>query len=217
MAEIVFFGVSNMLSDLFDCALALGHRVGRVVRNHPEAVRPRTRSAAARMAVLRPPPEDIDLADFAPRAGEIYALGTSSPARAGLVRELEARFGLAFATLVHPTAYVSPLAEIGPGCFVGAGSVIAPGVRLAAHVFVNRSVSIGHDTEVEAFARLQPGCLVAGHVRIGAGATIGLGARVIEELEIGARAIIGAGAVVLRDVAAETTVVGVPARPFARR
>jgi acetyltransferase-like isoleucine patch superfamily enzyme len=52
-------------------------------------------------------------------------------------------------------------------------------------------------------------------VQIGAGATVGSNVTVIQGLRIGAHAFVGAGAVVIRDVAASTTVVGVPAKPVA--
>jgi acetyltransferase-like isoleucine patch superfamily enzyme len=77
---------------------------------------------------------------------------------------------------------------------------------------INRGVTIGHDTVIGAFSRLMPGCNVAGLVRVGYGATIGLGANVLPKLEIGARAFIAAGAVVTRDVPADHLAVGVPAR-----
>jgi len=95
--------------------------------------------------------------------------------------------------------------------FVGAGSVVAPGASLGDHVYVNRGVTLGHDTRVDAYARLFAGCNVGGHVVIGRGVTIGLGAAVIEELIIGEAAFVAAGAVVLEDVPADTLVAGVPA------
>lgn len=212
MTKIVFFGVSNMLSDVFDCALALGHRISMVVRNQPEVLRDRTKSAAARITALPVPVDLIDIADFQPKADEIYALGTTSPGRATLVAELRERFGISCSTLVHPRAYVSPLARLDAGVFVGAQSVVGPGAMLETHVFVNRGVTIGHDTTVGAYARLQPGCNVAGHIRIGAFTTIGMGACVIEEREIGAHVTVGAGSVVVRDIPDGAKVMGVPAR-----
>src|ERR1700686_1306489 len=53
-------------------------------------------------------------------------LGPTTPARAALAAELQKRFDLHFHTLVHGTAYVSPLAKLGDGVFVGANSVIGP-------------------------------------------------------------------------------------------
>jgi acetyltransferase-like isoleucine patch superfamily enzyme len=48
---------------------------------------------------------------------------------------------------------------------------------------------------------------------VGDSAFIGIGAAILPNLRIGANAIVGAGAVVIRDVPANATVIGVPARP----
>ncbi|MED5411733.1 MAG: serine O-acetyltransferase, partial [Pseudomonadota bacterium] len=50
------------------------------------------------------------------------------------------------------------------------------------------------------------------HPKIRSGVLISAGAKVLGNIEIGEGAKIGAGSVVLSDVAAHTTVVGVPAR-----
>ena len=57
-----------------------------------------------------------------------------------------------------------------------------------------------------------PGAMLAGRVRVGRGAFVGLGAKVIQCLNVGEGATVGAGAVVIRDVPEFATVVGVPAR-----
>jgi sugar O-acyltransferase (sialic acid O-acetyltransferase NeuD family) len=182
------------------------------VLNQPEVVRPRTKGVMERIGLLPRLPEVIDIEAFAPADDELYALGTTSPGRHTLVHELQNAYGLRLATLVHPTGYVSPMARLGTGVFVGARSVIGPGADIGDHVFINRGVTIGHDTVVEAFARLQPGCNVGGHVRIGHGTMIGMGASVIEERDIGFGAVIAAGSAVIDDVEAETLVAGAPAR-----
>jgi sugar O-acyltransferase (sialic acid O-acetyltransferase NeuD family) len=212
--RLVIFGVSNILSDLFDCALANGLALGKVVVHHPEQIGKRDVALTDRLAALEPryaPPVVESLEDFLPQAGEAYLLGPTTPTRRALAKELHARFGLAFHRLVHPTAYVSPLAKLAPGVFVGANSVIAPGAELGAHVFVNRGVTIGHDTRIGAYSRIQPGSNLGGLSRIGEGVTIGIGATVVERLAVGDNAVIGAGAVVLEDIPANVLVAGTPA------
>lgn len=209
--SLVVFGVSNMLSDIFDCAIALDIPIDAVVMNQPEVTRERTKTVAARLEALTRPVRLLRLEDFQPGGRDGYFIGTTAPERTGLVDLLRRRFSAIFVSLIHPTAYVSPLASVGEGVFVGAKSVVGPGAELGDFSFVNRGVTIGHDTRIEPFARLQPGCNVGGHVSIGPGATIGMGASVIQELRVGARAMVAAGAVVLRDVDEATLVAGVPA------
>ena len=214
-SDLVIFGASNILSDIFDCAHALGLRITKVVLMMEETVGPRDKSLANRIADfgrLGHSPIIQSIEAFEPQASERYILGPTTPLRAAMADELHRRFGLAFTVLVHPSAYVSPLAELGGGVFIGANSVIAPGVALGEHVFVNRGVTIGHDTRIGPFSRVQPGSNLGGLSRIGRGVTIGIGATLVERLQIGDHAFIGAGAVVLRDVEANLLVFGAPAK-----
>ncbi|MBU1224811.1 MAG: acetyltransferase [Gammaproteobacteria bacterium] len=212
--RLVIFGISNILSDLLDCALALKLPVSKVVIHHPENPGERDLSVANRIEAYshfakQPILQEIDA--FSPEDGERYLLGPTSPERRGLAEILVARFGLTFTSLVHPSAYVSPMAQLSGGVFVGANSVIAPGVELAEHVFVNRGVTIGHDTRIGAYSRVQPGSNLGGLSHIGEGVTIGIGATLLERLQIGDRSVIAAGSVVLRDVPEDVLVAGIPA------
>ena len=210
--RLVVFGVSNVLGYIFDCAIALKLEPSLIVMNMPEVVRPRTKSVRDRIALLPKPPRIIELDEFVPQKGECYCLGTTSSRRSQLVDEIRARFGITWTTLVHPAARVSPFCMLGEGVFVDANTDIGPGVKLGEHVFVGPKVHVGHDTIVEPYARLRSGCNVAGQSHVRYGATIGLGATVIEEIEIGAEAFVAAGAVVIRDVPAAALVAGVPAK-----
>jgi sugar O-acyltransferase (sialic acid O-acetyltransferase NeuD family) len=212
--RLVIFGASNILSDLFDCALANGLLPAKVVIHLPEESDERSIPVAqrvARLAPLCPPPAIEQLDEFRPASGEAYLLGPTTPARAALAAEVQRRFGLAFHTLVHPTAYVSPLATLGSGTFVGARSAVAAGAMLGEHVFVNRGATIGHDTRIGAFSRIQPGSAVGGLSTIGRGVTVGIGATLIERLSIGDNAVIGAGSTVVKDVPENVVVFGSPA------
>ncbi len=122
------------------------------------------------------------------------------------------RWGLAMATVVHPTAVLAADVKVGPGAMILAGAVINPGARIAGGTIVNTGAVIDHDCDVGACAHVAPAAALAGYVRVGARALVGAGATVIPEVAIGPDAIIGAGAVVVRDVEAGTTVMGVPAR-----
>jgi sugar O-acyltransferase (sialic acid O-acetyltransferase NeuD family) len=211
---LVIIGTSNIVSDLLDCAWACGLPVSRIITHLPEPEGERNRSLAARLQafsrVARPPRVQA-FHEFRPQAGEVYTLGMTTPARARLVERLQVWGELRFQTLVHPTAYVSPLAELQEGVFVGARSVVAPGVVLSEHVFVNRGVTVGHDTRVGRFSRIQPGAHLGGLSVIGCGVTIGMGAVVCERLVIGDGVVIGAGTTVARDIDAGRRLVGVRA------
>lgn len=213
--KLVIFGFSNILSDLFDCAWANQLPVSKIVRHLPHVDGERDLPLEQRLAAfatLCAPPQILDLDEFSPQEGELYILGPTTPERASLAALLEQRFGLRFHTLVHPSAYVSPLAQLGPGVFIGANSVIGPGAVLAEHVFVNRGVTVGHDTRIGAYSRLQPGANLGGLSHIGRAVTVAIGATLLERLRVGDHAFIGAGAVATTDIEEQTLVVGIPAK-----
>lgn len=118
------------------------------------------------------------------------------------------------ATLIHPTALLLGGAEVQLGSHVCAGAVIGTAARIARDVIVNTGAIVDHDAVIEDHAFLAPGTVLAGRVRVGVGAHIGLGAGVIEGRTIGAWSLVAAGATVIRDVAPSTRVAGVPARPM---
>ena len=84
----------------------------------------------------------------------------------------------------------------------GVGVSVGRGWRVAVTEAVTLAVVVG----------LGVGVALAGGVDVGEGAELGTGANVIPGMTVGAWSVIGAGAAVIRSVAANTTVVGVPAR-----
>lgn len=100
-------------------------------------------------------------------------------------------------------SFVPYQAQIGPGVSFGhkQGIVIARTVRIGARCKIRHQVTISNSGR--------------GGAQIGDDVRIGAGAKIIGAVRIGDRALIGANAVVVDDVPADTTVVGIPARPVA--
>jgi UDP-perosamine 4-acetyltransferase len=125
--------------------------------------------------------------------------------------------GLLLTQAISGSAVVSPTAVLGPGAQLIAGAVVNAAAVLGEGVIVNTNASVDHDCLIGDYVHIGPGAVLGGGVSIGDGAMIGLGARVLPGVTVGAAAMVGAGAVVTSDVEAGSTVVGVPARPIARR
>ena len=97
-------------------------------------------------------------------------------------------------------------ADFGPGfvLFHSNGVVINKSVRGGSNVHLHHEVTIGGD--------------VAGNAPVlGCNIDIGAGAKIIGGVTIGDGARVGANAVVVHDVAAGSTVVGIPAKPVRQR
>lgn len=149
--------------------------------------------------------------------GTAVALAVGSPvAKARLVHELRSS-GAAFPTIVHPTAIIGRRVELGEGTIICAGTIVTTDARIGSFATVNINATIGHDVKICDLATIAPGVHVSGDVRIGEGADLGTGSTIIQGIQIGEWSVIGAGASVIRDVPANVTAVGVPAKVIRER
>jgi len=122
----------------------------------------------------------------------------------------DARFSIA--TIIHPSAQIAGQVKIGEGSVVFANTVVKIGSTLGRSVIINTAATIDHDGVIGDGVHILPGAHLAGNVRVGKCAWVGIGAAVINGINIGSSATVGAGASVTKDFAAGQTVVGVPAK-----
>lgn len=115
-----------------------------------------------------------------------------------------------FATIIHPTAYVSKHAAIGYGVFLGAYGFVNAGTTINNFCIVNTRSSLDHDCTMMPFSALAPSVTCAGYVKIGKGSQISTGATLANKVTIGNRCIIGGGSFVKNDVLSDTFGYGVP-------
>lgn len=142
----------------------------------------------------------------------IVAIGDNA-ARERVTREIQAAAPhLELASAIHPTAEIGGSVVIGAGTVIMAGVVINVLTRIGVGCIVNTRAAIDHDGVLGDFVSIGPGCVIAGTCSFGHGATLGIGAVVVQQRTIGERAVVGAGATVLRDIPAYTVAYGTPAR-----
>src|SRR5271165_1095097 len=104
---------------------------------------------------------------------------------------------------------IHPGARIGRRLMIdhGMGVVIGETAEIGDDVYLYHQVTLG-GTSTQRGKR---------HPTLGSGVIIGAGAKVLGAITVGDNARVGANAVVVQDVAAGTTVVGIPARAIDRR
>lgn len=103
---------------------------------------------------------------------------------------------------------IHPAAKLGRRLVIdhGMGVVIGETAEIGDDVYMYHQVTLG-GTSSEQGKR---------HPTLGNGVIIGAGAKVLGAITVGDNARVGANAVVVKDVAPDTTVVGIPARPVDR-
>jgi len=123
-------------------------------------------------------------------------------------------------------------------CVVLKGAAIGDNCNICSHCFIENEVRIGNNVTVKSGVQLWDGVILEDNVFVGPnvsftndrkprsghrdfklerivverGASIGAGAVLLPGVRIGRNAMVGAGAVVTRDVPADATVTGNPAR-----
>jgi sugar O-acyltransferase (sialic acid O-acetyltransferase NeuD family) len=120
--------------------------------------------------------------------------------------------GLSFASAISPLAHISPYARVGEGVTVFPNVIINTGVCVDSHSIQKVGVAVSHDSTIGPYSNINPGARIAGNVTVGEGCYVGMGANVIQGRVIGPWSVIGAGAVVIRDLPANVTAAGVPAK-----
>ena len=114
--------------------------------------------------------------------------------------ELLSGFGFAFPALRHPRATVEASAQILDGVQVFANAYVGSSALLHERCMINTGAIVSHDCEIGAYTHIAPGALLAGHVRVGDRALVGMGVTTAIGIRIGAGARVGNGAILLADV-----------------
>lgn len=125
--------------------------------------------------------------------------------------------GLKLLSAIHPTARIASGVSFGLNSVACLGSLICTQCQIGDSVILNTGCTIDHECIIGNGVHISPGVNLGGQVVVEDRAWVGIGATVIQGIRIGHDAMVGAGAVVIEDVPAETTVVGIPAKPKGKK
>jgi len=119
-----------------------------------------------------------------------------------------------YPVLIHPSVICSDRVSFGEGSIICAGNIITVNVEIGKHVIINLDCTIGHDANIGDYSTVLPSVNVSGFVKIEECVSVGTGSAVIQGVNIGRNTVVGAGAVVVKDLPANCTAVGSPAKPI---
>ncbi|HKY37041.1 MAG TPA: acetyltransferase [Polyangiaceae bacterium] len=143
-------------------------------------------------------------------AAVVVAIGHNR-ARQAAFDGLRAR-GARLASVVHPSALISPDVIVGAGAVIFAGAIVNVSSVIGDNAIVNTGARLDHDNVLGAHAHVSPGVCTGGEVRIGEGTHLGVGVNVRNRVSIGAWSLVGVGAAVVGDLPDGVVAYGVPAR-----
>lgn len=120
-----------------------------------------------------------------------------------------------YPNLIHPSVIIGrDDVKLGKGNIICAGVIITVNITIEDFIILNLSCTVGHDTQIKKYSSFMPSVNISGEVIINEEVYVGTGAKIINLLEVGQKTIIGAGAVVSKDLPANCTAVGIPAKPI---
>lgn len=149
-----------------------------------------------------------------PDAWFVCAVG-SSRVREKIVRNMKAvNPDIRFGTVIDPSVERSDLVRIGEGTIICAHTILTVNISIGAHVIINLDCTVGHDAVIEDYVTLYPSVNVSGITHIGHAVELGTGLQIIQGKTVGDYSIVGAGSVIVKDIPANCTAVGSPAKPI---
>lgn len=117
-----------------------------------------------------------------------------------------------FATLIHPTASISPFAKIGHNVLIMAGVVVTSNAIIGNHVCVLPNTVIHHDSIIGDYTLIGSNVTLAGNSEIGKHCYIGSGTSIINGIQVGDNTLVGLGSNVIKSIKSNSKIVGNPAK-----
>ena len=118
-----------------------------------------------------------------------------------------------FVSLIHPTAIVGKNTFIDKGCLIRPQAIIGTDVRIGKNCIIGSNSNVSHDSILEDFITISPGCDIAGWCHIHSNTFLGIHSAIIPHVELGEKGAVyvAAGAVVTRSFTIGR-LMGIPAK-----
>lgn len=142
---------------------------------------------------------------------EVANLVARTTAKRWVVRHNLEKYGLRFATLIHPDVEVEGV-EFGSDVTVYGRATLGAQSVLGEGSVVLMGGVVGHGSRVGRCCVVAPNAVINARVQVGDGVYVGSNATILPDLKLEPWVTVGANSVVMRDVPAGATIVGVPGR-----
>ena len=144
--------------------------------------------------------------------GIAVVIGIANPAVKKKVYVQLKNYKLHFPSFISKTAWISEKVTIGNGVIVYPGVSINYETKLDDFVIVNLNCALGHNCTVSRFSTLSPGVNLAGFTYVEENVDVGIGVSTRQNVRIGRNSIIGGQSMLVKNVIADSLVVGIPGK-----
>ncbi|WP_373090775.1 acetyltransferase [Zhongshania sp.] len=119
-----------------------------------------------------------------------------------------------FATLVHPSAIMSPSVSVGAGSLICAHCTLTVNFSIGEHTILNMNVAAGHDVVIESFVTVAHLVAISGNVTLEDGVELGTNSAIRQGLTMARGSMLGMGGVMTKNADKNMVYVGSPAKEF---
>lgn len=155
---------------------------------------------------------DEEMHKFANKVEFVVTVGQiKSPSLRIKLHQMLAETGCRLATIVAPTAHVSPYALIGEGTVVMHQAVVNAGAHIGKGCIINTFANIEHDAVIGNYCHISTGSMVNGECKVGERCFIGSQSVLTNRISVGDDIIVGAGSFVRKSIMEKGIYFGNPA------
>lgn len=158
------------------------------------------------------PPIISSVENYQPRKDDVFICALGDPKWIKHYTQIIENKGGEFISLISPQAFIGKNSVIGKGCVIYRWSVISSDVEIGNHVYIGVFCDLGHDVKIGNCCHVGPYSFLGGGVELNEDVTVHPRVNILPHKKVCKGAILGASSVVIKNVPANTTVFGIPAR-----